>query len=205
MDLNYTRDTTSGQEGLDLLSRIQGHRFGAAGDRDDGLGHRGPGGGSDAPRRARFRPEAVGKRAAADHRQDADRTEQRHPPRHAPGSGEPAAARRRRADADRRIAVHAAGAADDLARGAVGRQRADHRRARHRQGSGGEDAARDFAAQRQADGDGECRRPGGRSFRERVVRAREGRLHRREDGSRGALRAGRRRHAVSGRDRQRPA
>jgi DNA-binding NtrC family response regulator len=24
MDLNYTRDTTSGQEGLDLLSRIQG-------------------------------------------------------------------------------------------------------------------------------------------------------------------------------------
>jgi DNA-binding NtrC family response regulator len=24
MDLNYARDTTSGQEGLDLLSRIQG-------------------------------------------------------------------------------------------------------------------------------------------------------------------------------------
>ena len=39
MDLNYTRDTTSGQEGLDLLSRIQAIDSRAAGDRDDGLGH----------------------------------------------------------------------------------------------------------------------------------------------------------------------
>ena len=38
IDLNYTRDTTSGQEGLDLLARIQEIRFAPAGDRDDGLG-----------------------------------------------------------------------------------------------------------------------------------------------------------------------
>ena len=64
MDLNYTRDTTSGQEGLDLLSRIQAidstlpvvvmTAWGSVEDR----------GGSHAARRARFHPEAVGKRAA---------------------------------------------------------------------------------------------------------------------------------------------
>jgi DNA-binding NtrC family response regulator len=63
---------------------------------------------------------------------------------HAPGSGEPLAARRRRSGADRRIARHAAGAADDFARGTVGRERADHGRAGHGQGSGAEDAVRDF-------------------------------------------------------------
>ena len=61
----------------------------------------------------------------------------------------------------------------------------------HRQGSGGQDAVRDFAAQRQAHGDGECRRAGRRSFRKRTVRARERRVHRCQDRSRGALRAGR--------------
>ena len=38
IDLNYTRDTTSGQEGLELLARIQRVRHAPAGDRDDGLG-----------------------------------------------------------------------------------------------------------------------------------------------------------------------
>ena len=40
IDLNYTRDTTSGEEGLNLLSRNAGPRPDAAGRRDDGLGQR---------------------------------------------------------------------------------------------------------------------------------------------------------------------
>ena len=198
MDLNYTRDTTSGREGLDLLSRIQAIDSVLPVIVMTAWATRRPGGGSDARRRAGFRAEALGKRAAADHRQDADRFEQRHPPGPAPGSRKPAAARRGRSDADRRIAGHAAGAADDLARRTVGCERADHRRAGHRQGSGGEDAVRHFAAQRQADGDGERGRPGRRCFRKRTVRTREGRVHGRQDGSRGPLRTGRWRHAVSG-------
>ena len=51
----------------------------------------------------------------------------------------------------------------------------------------------------------ERRRAVGRPVRERAVRPREGRVHRREDRSRRPLRAGRRRHAVPRRDRQHPA
>ena len=40
IDLNYTRDTTSGQEGLELLAKDSGARSHAARDRDDGLGQR---------------------------------------------------------------------------------------------------------------------------------------------------------------------
>ena len=62
MDLNYTRDTTSGQEGLDPLTD-------SALDAilpvcDDRLGQRGAGGGSHAARGPRFHPEALGQRAA---------------------------------------------------------------------------------------------------------------------------------------------
>ena len=62
IDLNYTRDTTSGEEGLDLLSRIQGIDPHAAGRRDDGVGQRRGRGRGDAARRARLHPEAVGQR-----------------------------------------------------------------------------------------------------------------------------------------------
>ncbi len=48
MDLNYSRDTTSGQEGLELLIAHPSHRQPAAGDRDDRLGLGGTGGGGDA-------------------------------------------------------------------------------------------------------------------------------------------------------------
>ena len=48
------------------------------------------------------------------------------------------------------------------------------------------------------DGDGQRRRPGGRRVRKRAVRPRARSLHRRQDGSRGPLRAGGQRHAVSG-------
>ena len=73
IDLNYTRDTTSGQEGLDLLARIRAldptlpvvvmTAWGSG--RPRGRGH--------APRRARLRPEAVGQRAAAGHAAHPDR------------------------------------------------------------------------------------------------------------------------------------
>ena len=63
MDLNYARDTTSGQEGLDLMSQLRAPRFDAADRRDDRLGQRRGRGRSDAPRRPRFRAEAVGERA----------------------------------------------------------------------------------------------------------------------------------------------
>ena len=64
MDLNYARDTTSGQEGLDLLAQLQRARLDPAGRRDDGVGQRRRRGRGDAPRRARLRAEAVGQRAA---------------------------------------------------------------------------------------------------------------------------------------------
>ncbi len=144
MDLNYTprHHLRPGRSGSALAHSE--HRFDPAGDRDDGLGHRETGGRGHAPRRARFHPEALGERAAGEHRQDPDRSEQRHPAGHAPGSREPAAARRRRSLPDRRVAVHAAGAADDFARGPVRRQRPDHRRAGHRQRGGRQDACTRF-------------------------------------------------------------
>ena len=67
MDLNYTRDTTSGQEGLDLLNRLQGSGHHPARHRDDRLGQRGSGRRSHAPRRPRFHPEALGQRAPVRH------------------------------------------------------------------------------------------------------------------------------------------
>ena len=55
-----------------------------------------------------------------------------------------------------------------------------------------------------AAGDRERRRPGRRHLRKRAFRPRERRIHRRQDGSRRPLRAGRRRHAVPRRDRNVP-
>ena len=106
--------------------------------------------------------------------------------------------------AHRRVARHAARAADDRARRPLRRQRADHGRERHRQGHGGaarctpsrRGPARPLAVR-------ERRRPLRGRLRERAVRPREGRLHRRQGRPRGPLRAGRRRHAVPRRDRER--
>ena len=63
IDLNYTRDTTSGQEGLDLLARIQEYRFAAARHRDDRLGQHRPCRRIHQARRTRLHSEALGKRA----------------------------------------------------------------------------------------------------------------------------------------------
>ena len=65
MDLNYARDTTSGSEGLDLLTRIQAVDPTLAGGGDDCLGQRRSGRRSDAPRRARLYSKAMGQRATA--------------------------------------------------------------------------------------------------------------------------------------------
>ena len=151
MDLNYARDTTSGQEGLDLLHDIRNARSDAAGRGDDRLGQRRPRGRGDAARRARLRPEAVGQRAAARHRAHAGRARRRRCDGAAARGREPHAARRGpAARSSRESPRHAAGAADDRARRAVRRERADHRRERHGQGPGRAGAARRLGDARRA-------------------------------------------------------
>ena len=151
MDLNYARDTTSGQEGLDLLHTVRTLDADAAGRRDDRLGQRRPRRRGDAPRRPRLRPEAVGQRAPAGHRPHAGRARRA---RCAAASGSKprtcCCAATAQPRPDRRVAGDAAGAADDRARRPVRRQRADHRRERHRQGPGRAGAARRLAARRAA-------------------------------------------------------
>ena len=73
MDLNYTRDTTSGREGLELIPRVRAHDPGAADRRHDRLGQHRHGRRSDAARRQELRAEAVGRRDAARDRAARDR------------------------------------------------------------------------------------------------------------------------------------
>ena len=87
--------------------------------------------------------------------------------------------------------------------GPVGRQRAHQRRERHRQEPRRAGAARRLAARHPADGHRQRRRHGRRRLRERALRPRARRLHRRQGRPRRPLRAGRRRHALPRRDRQR--
>ena len=68
MDLNYTSDTTSGREGIDLVARVQAVDQPAPDHRHDGLGlgrscRRG-----DAARGAGLRPEALGQQRSRAHR-----------------------------------------------------------------------------------------------------------------------------------------
>ena len=204
IDLNYTRDTTSGEEGLNLLSRIQALDPDAARRRDDRVGQRRGRGRSHAPRRPRLHPEAVGQRAAARDHPHADRAE--------PGAAQGPAARSRELAAARRGACRSIVAESPAMQtvlqvisrvGPVGRQRPDHRRERHRQGRRRAGAARRVEPRLAADGDRQFRRRLGRRLRERAVRPRARRVHRRQGGSRRPVRARRPGHAVSRRDRQR--
>src|SRR5208283_3357296 len=77
--------------------------------RDDRLGKPGTRGGSDAPRRERFHPETVGKRAAARHPKDPDRTVAGVAKKPAARSRKSAVACRWTAGDDRRIRGHASG------------------------------------------------------------------------------------------------
>ncbi len=146
MDLNYTRDTTSGQEGLELLNRIQ--------TLDTTL----PVIVMTAWGCVELAVEAM-RRGARDFIQkpwdnarlsailktqiELGRALRKRP---APGSGESRAARRALSATDRAIGGHAPGARRDLARRPLRRQRPHHRRKRHRQGTGGADAALRLAA-----------------------------------------------------------
>ena len=91
------------------------------------------------------------------------------------------------------------------ASGAVGRERSDHRRKRHRKKSDCAGVACALAARVAQHDHGEHGRFVGDAFRERTVRSRERRVHRCEDRSRGTVRAGGRKHAVHGRDREHSA
>ena len=87
-------------------------------------------------------------------------------------------------------------------RGADDDAGADHRRDRHRQGGAGARAALDERPPRSAVRAGQLRRAAGEPDRERAVRPRARRLHRRGVAARRAVRAGRRRHALPRRDRR---
>ena len=93
MDLNYTRDTTSGREGLDLLARLRGDRRHAAVVVMTAWGSVGRRRRGDAPRRARLRREAVGQRAPARHPAHPGRARPGAAPRQAPGGRERARCR----------------------------------------------------------------------------------------------------------------
>ena len=131
-------------------SRIQGDRPDAAGRRDDRLGQRRSRGRGDAPRRARFRAEAVGQRPPARHHPHPDRAEPGAAQGPAARSRELAAPRRGHAEADRRVAGDAERAAGHRARRPLRRERADPRRERHRQGRRRARAARRLEPRRRA-------------------------------------------------------
>ncbi len=177
----------------------------AAGRRHDRVGQRRGGGGSDAARRARLRAEAVGERAPADDRAHAGGTGARAAAPAAARGREPIAEARYPSAAHRRRRLDAPGARADSPRRAVGSQRAHHRRERHRQRHRRAGDSLRVRPRGQRAGDGERRRTVGGPLRERAVRPREGRLHRREDRPGRPLRARRRRHAVPRRDRERAA
>ena len=102
------------------------------------------------------------------------------PPAAARG-GEPRAARARRSPPrdGRRELRHAAAARADRDGGADQRPRADLRRERHRQGAGGAQRPRDEPPAQRPVRRGELRGDSRGADRERAVRPREGRLHRR--------------------------
>ena len=111
MDLNYTGDTTSGREGIDLLVARPGARSRCSPIVVmTGLGIGRPRGRSDAARRARLRAEAVGQRTAASRRCapkiDAGRARRQQLAARAArarrGAAHPAQAAARHAAADRR-------------------------------------------------------------------------------------------------------
>ena len=100
MDLNYTRDTTSGREGLELIPRVRAHDPALPIVVMTGWGSIDTAVEGDAPRREELRPEAVGGRHAA----------------RDPGARDRRSARARRRD---HAAARARGRAADPARAAA--------------------------------------------------------------------------------------
>ena len=149
MDLNYARDTTSGQEGLDLLSQLRSHDptlpivvMTAWGSVEVAV---------EAMRRGArdFVQKPWENARLLDDRAHAGGTGARASPPAEARSREPIAQAGRAADAHRRGRVDAAGARVDRARRTVGGQRPRHGRERHRQGHGRPGASRRIGPRRQ--------------------------------------------------------
>ena len=102
---------------------------------------------------------------------------------------------------DRQLQRHAGGLRPDRPGFRQRRHRAHPRGERHGQGAGGPRHPLQQPPGRKAVHQGELRRASGDGDRKRAVRAREGGLHGGRFGPQGAIRAGRRRHAVPGRGR----
>ena len=111
--------------------------------------------------------------------------------------GGPAAAARRPPPAMRHVIELVADG------GRLRRDGADHRRVRHRQGGRGARDPRRLRPPLQPDGRGQLRRAARGHPRERAVRPRGGRVHRRAGAPQGQVRVGRGRHRLPRRDRRR--
>jgi hypothetical protein len=111
------------------------HRPDTSGAGGDGVEQRERRRRSDAARRARLHREAMGRRTAAGDHPNADRPAAGAATQPAAPGSERQAPARRHARFHRRLPRHSAGAPDDRTHRGVRRRRADHRRARHRQGS----------------------------------------------------------------------
>ena len=203
LDLNYTRDTTSGQEGLRPDGADPRARSDAAGAGDDGVEQRRRRGRGDAARRARLHREAVGRREAAGDGADADRAAPR-------GARAASACRKRNQRLQRGATPPFIGDSPSIVEIRQTIERVAPSDAAvlitGEHGTGKEVVAAWLHAysdrRAQAAGDDERRRPRRGHRRERAVRPREGRVHRRARRSHRLLRDGRRGHALPRRDRQ---
>ena len=119
-----------------------------------------------------------------------------------PGAASAAARRTARSGDDRRQSRDAGGLPDHRARGADRRVGAHQRRVGHRQGTGGPDAASPEPAGVGAVRADQLRGHSRHAARERAVRSRARRVHRRDRAAARLLRTGAPRHAVPRRDRR---
>ncbi len=146
MDLNFARDTTSGQEGLDLLRQLQAidstlpvvvmTAWGSVGLAVEAMRR----GARDFIQKPWDNARLL---AILRTQVELSRALRQGP---ATGGREPVAARRRASHDDRGVARHAPGAGVDFARRTFGCQRFDYRRARHGEGSCRPDTSRHVRA-----------------------------------------------------------
>ena len=165
----------------------------------DRAGHGGIGGRGDQGRRLRL-PDQADRAAAAQDPARQDRRAARHAAR-GEGAAQAAARPRRLRPDDRQRPADAEGLPDHRAGRADLGVGAHLGRVGHRQGAGGADHPSAQPARAPAVRADQLRGDSRDAARERDLRPREGRVHRRLRSARGLLRAGRSRHAVPRRDR----
>ncbi len=203
IDLNYSRDTTSGEEGLELLEKLQGldstlpvvvmTAWGSVEDRGTGHPARGTG----------FCRETLGQRSPV--------VDPPQPGRSRPGSqtGPPPGGRKHIPSHPRGARPHRNGPGNgacprvDQPGRPVGCQRPDHRRAWQRQRGCRPSIARRLEPARTPPDHCQRRRPAGRGLCQRAFRTRQGRLYRRQGRPGRPLRNGRWRHPLPRRNRKR--